>query len=187
MANTVVRLFRKLNFYTIKKGIRYLRHFGVKEFLIRLRDRIEPEEVPYEPWYEQHRASEQTLERQWEHKWKNPVLISIAVPLYRTPLPYLEQMVESVKAQSYPYWELCLVNGSPEDEELAAALAVLSGDEGTAGMNTLRPGAKEPQSAVKESRPGARELSSEAKGIRSAAKKSKSAKYGPLARLSGEK
>ncbi|MCD7955384.1 MAG: glycosyltransferase family 2 protein [Lachnospiraceae bacterium] len=113
----------------ISKGIKYLRHFGVKEFFIRLSDRIEPEEVPYGPWYEQHKAGEQELTRQRSQKWAHPVRISIAVPLYRTPLPYLEQMVDSVKQQTYPYWELCLANGSPEDEALREAVAAYAAQD----------------------------------------------------------
>ncbi|MCD7745278.1 MAG: glycosyltransferase family 2 protein [Lachnospiraceae bacterium] len=128
MANSVIRLIKKLNFYNISKGLKYLKHFGVKEFFIRLSDRIEPDEVPYEPWYEKHRASEQELERQRARKWKDPVRISIAVPLYHTPLNFLEQMVDSVRAQTYPYWELCLANGSPEDQKLGERLAALSED-----------------------------------------------------------
>ena len=40
---------RKITPYNILKGIRYLKHFGPKEFMIRLRERMEPEEVPYGP------------------------------------------------------------------------------------------------------------------------------------------
>ncbi|MCD7715616.1 MAG: glycosyltransferase family 2 protein [Lachnospiraceae bacterium] len=126
---TLIRFLKKLNFYNISKGLKYLRHFGVKEFLIRLSDRVEPDEVPYEPWYEKHRASGEELRKQRQRKWKDPVLISIAVPLFRTPPAFLEQMIDSVKAQSYPYWELCLANGSPKDAELAAALARYQDDD----------------------------------------------------------
>ena len=42
-----LRLIRKLKPYNIQKGLRYLKHYGVKEFLIRLSERMEPEEVPY--------------------------------------------------------------------------------------------------------------------------------------------
>ena len=52
--NKFGNLIRKINLYNIQKGLKYLKHFGLKEFLIRLSDRIEPEEVPYGPWYEQH-------------------------------------------------------------------------------------------------------------------------------------
>lgn len=113
---------RKLTLYNIHKGIRYLRHFGFREFMIRLSDRLEPEEVPYAPWYEKHRASKEQLTAQARQNWKHPVTFSIAVPVYRTPLEYLRQMIESVQAQTYPHWELCIANGSPEDEVLRREL-----------------------------------------------------------------
>ena len=45
---------KKLSPYMVLKGIRYLKHFGWKEFWIRLSERMEPEEVPYGPWYENY-------------------------------------------------------------------------------------------------------------------------------------
>ena len=41
-----LRFIRKLKPYNIQKGLRYLKHYGPKEFLIRLSERMEPEEVP---------------------------------------------------------------------------------------------------------------------------------------------
>ena len=41
------RLVKKLSPYTVQKGLRYLKHYGLKEFWIRLHERFEPEEVPY--------------------------------------------------------------------------------------------------------------------------------------------
>ncbi len=119
---------RKIDWYTIKKGFLYLRHFGIKEFFNRLRDRMEPEEVPYGPWYENHRADDKTLKDQRKKKWEDPVLISIAVPLYHTKKEDLDQMIDSVKEQTYPHWELCLADGSPEDAELTAVLKAYEGD-----------------------------------------------------------
>lgn len=121
--NRATNFLKKLSPYNIRKGIKYLKHFGVKEFLIRLSDRIEPDEVPYGPWYEQHRATQKELLAQSACKWKNPAAISIAVPLYRTPEKYLREMIESVRAQTYPHWQLCLANGSPEDETLSRILS----------------------------------------------------------------
>ena len=40
------RLLKKLSPYTVQKGLRYLKHYGLKEFWIRLHERFEPEEVP---------------------------------------------------------------------------------------------------------------------------------------------
>lgn len=59
MANKASNFLKKLNPYNIQKGLRYLKHFGVKEFFVRLSDRLEPEEVPYGPWFAGHRATEE--------------------------------------------------------------------------------------------------------------------------------
>lgn len=53
---------------------------------------------------------------------------SIIVPLFRTPLHFLRDMVGSVQGQLYRNWELLLLNASPEDKELAAALDALDDD-----------------------------------------------------------
>ena len=55
------RMLKKLNPYTIKKGLRYFKHYGPKEFWIRLHERFEPEEVPYGPWYEAYIPSVSSL------------------------------------------------------------------------------------------------------------------------------
>lgn len=41
-----------------------------------------------------------------------PVRISILVPLYNTPDIFLREMLDSVLAQTYENWELCLADGS---------------------------------------------------------------------------
>ena len=58
------KVLKKLSPYTIQKGFRYLKHYGPKEFWIRLHERFEPEDVPYGPWYEVYIPDEETLEKQ---------------------------------------------------------------------------------------------------------------------------
>lgn len=50
------------------------------------------------------------LER--ETAFDKPVRISILVPLYNTPEGFLREMLDSVLAQTYENWELCLADGS---------------------------------------------------------------------------
>lgn len=50
------------------------------------------------------------LER--ETVFDRPVRISILVPLYNTPDVFLREMLDSVLAQTYENWELCLADGS---------------------------------------------------------------------------
>ena len=55
--------------------------------------------------------------RQKETKFDRMVTISILVPLYNTPLNFLNEMIESVLAQTYQNWELCLADGSDHDHD----------------------------------------------------------------------
>ncbi len=41
--------------------------------------------------------------------------ISVLVPLYNTPGKFLEEMIRSVRVQTYRNWELCLADGSDEN------------------------------------------------------------------------
>lgn len=116
------KILKKLSPYTIQKGFRYLKHYGIKEFWIRLHERFEPEEVPYGPWYEAYVPDEETLNRQRKRKFLNAPLISVVVPAYHTPPLFLRQMLDSLIAQTYGGWELCIANGSPDDKEMEAVL-----------------------------------------------------------------
>ena len=67
--------------------------------------------------YEKHcRPSRQELRRQERENFPRKPLFSIVVPLYRTPQKYLKELVDSVLAQSYGNWQLCLADGSPDRE-----------------------------------------------------------------------
>lgn len=109
------QIFKRITPYNIKKGIRYLKHYGVRGFYARLLERFEEREVEYQEWYEKNKPSEEELARQRKKKWKEPVTISVLVPAYRTPEAFLRQMIESVLNQTYPYLELCIADGSGEN------------------------------------------------------------------------
>lgn len=68
----------------------------------------------YPQWIIEHEPDAQALARQAEaarHFAYQP-LISILTPVYNTDRRMLVDMIESVRSQTYPYWELCLVDGS---------------------------------------------------------------------------
>ena len=82
----------------------------------------------YEQWFQAHRATDAELARQRaesEGMAERPVF-SFIVPLYKTPLDYLEVMARSVLDQTYPALQLVLVNASPELPELSEAAAALA-------------------------------------------------------------
>lgn len=49
-------------------------------------------------------------------------LMSIVTPAFRTPPRLLREMLGSVLAQTYPNWELVLVNASPDDADMRSVL-----------------------------------------------------------------
>ena len=70
----------------------------------------------YEAWLARHKADKRVLRRQKHAPFAQKPLISIVIPLYCTPLPYLKELIESVRRQSYENWQLCLADGSPDDK-----------------------------------------------------------------------
>lgn len=120
--NRWLHYIKKLKPYNIQKGFRYLKHYGPREFWVRLRERMEPEEVPYGPWFEKHQPAQEELEKQRKKRWDYSPKISVVVPAYRTPALFLEQMISSLEGQTYGNWELCIANASPEDGQMKTVL-----------------------------------------------------------------
>lgn len=97
----------------VRKGYRYLKMHGMKQFVVRLGERFSERDMGYETWFALNRATEEELERQRKTVFEHPIKISVAVPVYKTPEKFLRAMIESVTAQTYPFWELCIVDASP--------------------------------------------------------------------------
>ena len=72
--------------------------------VLQLRQRLPGSARPRYGWRE--------LRRMRSTVFRDPPRISLLVPLYRTPRRYLRAMIRSVRRQVYPYWELCLADGS---------------------------------------------------------------------------
>ncbi len=53
--------------------------------------------------------------RREEESFPDGPLISILTPLYNTPPRFLEELLDSVQAQTYSNWELCLADGSDDE------------------------------------------------------------------------
>ena len=61
--------------------------------------------------------------RKEQEAWKpsSKIYFSILVPLYNTPVVFLKEMIQSVQAQTYADWELCLADGSDDQHADVAA------------------------------------------------------------------
>lgn len=54
--------------------------------------------------------------------WPQQPLVSVLMPTYNSPLPYLKEAIESVQAQVYPHWELCIADDASTQPEVKAYL-----------------------------------------------------------------
>ena len=81
--------------------------------------------IKYDDWLPKHLRTEEELEEQRKHEFEWNPKISIVVPLYRSNETYLKALVNSVRAQTYSNWELCLSDGSGADTPLRKILADL--------------------------------------------------------------
>ena len=72
----------------------------------------------YNEWFLKRRVSKLRLFIQGKHRFDINPKYSIVVPLYNTPIEFLDDMVQSVLGQSYKNFELILVNASPDNDEL---------------------------------------------------------------------
>ena len=70
----------------------------------------------YQAWLKEHSASEDDLELQRHTTLPKQPLISILVPTWNTPEKFLREMIDSVIAQTYPNWELCIADASVSDQ-----------------------------------------------------------------------
>lgn len=121
-----LKIVKRLSPYNIKKGLLYMKHFGPKEFWIRLTERFQADDVDYEEWYKNHKPTMEELQSQREAKFDYEPMISILVPVYNTPEEFLKQMIQSVRKQTYDNWELCIANANPANETVAEILRISS-------------------------------------------------------------
>ena len=56
-------------------------------------------------------------------------LLTVIVPVYNTEAPYLEKCVRSVITQSYPHWELLLVDDGSTSHDIPERLRLLAAEE----------------------------------------------------------
>lgn len=108
----IKRPLRKIKFLAlVRKGIRCYRENGFKytwkKFKEKISGKTKNQISSLRPLY-----TEEELEAQKQEKFTKNIKFSVVVPLYNTPEKYLIEMIDSVVAQTYSNWELCMADGS---------------------------------------------------------------------------
>jgi GT2 family glycosyltransferase len=92
--------------------------------------------VSDEPAYQAWLASRFPSRSDLEHLRKAALglaagpVISVVMPVYDPPLSFLREAIDSVRAQLYPCWELCLVNDGSTEPAVKEVLAQAVREEG---------------------------------------------------------
>lgn len=108
LKHSLVRIIQKL-----KKMKIYVQNNGIKHTVIRIYEKLLDKDInEYAIWRRRYILSSKMLEQQKAHKFTYAPKISIVVPLYKTNEKYLKELIESIQAQTYSNWELCLSDGS---------------------------------------------------------------------------
>lgn len=98
---------------SIAKTRRYLRRNGLKKTVSAVMERISA------PKYEEFNfvpLTEEEINIMQEYEFVNPAKISILVPAYRTNPIFFRELLDSVVAQIYPYWELVIADASGNND-----------------------------------------------------------------------
>ena len=101
------------------KGLQYIRTYGIAGFMKKLVKKIEAQKNrpdSYEKWLAQNQLSEAELDAQRRKRFSYAPLISIVIPLYNTPISYLDELLASIIGQTYGNFQLCLADGSDNEK-----------------------------------------------------------------------
>ena len=102
-----------LNVTNLKKTYYYLKRNGIKNTVGAALERVQ---ARYYADYTYVCPTEEQLNYQRNTVWKDFVTFSIVVPAYETKPQFLHQLIESLQAQTYPKWELILVDASSTNQ-----------------------------------------------------------------------
>lgn len=88
-------------------------------------------EKEYRKWFKRNFPSQKDVDeqRKAQKKFKKRPLISILVPTYNTDLKHLAECLDSVLAQTYDNWELCIADDRSTDPKVRELIGKYAGKD----------------------------------------------------------
>lgn len=106
--------FNKISYYFRRYGfLKTLKKVFKRVFHIKENRKTNQEQ--YKIWITKNESSESKLEEQKNYKFEKNPKISVVVPMYNTDETFFKELVESLKNQTYSNFELCLADGSENE------------------------------------------------------------------------
>lgn len=120
MMNNAIRIWKDEGFLILfQRFIKKINNFRSIASLMEKISSFEDIYFNYQSWIADNEPSMEELieQREKTKRFIETPMISILVPLFNTPIKILESMIQSVIAQTYDNWELCLVEASTLNRE----------------------------------------------------------------------
>lgn len=113
-----------MNMETVHVALDFWKENGLKALILKSKHKLQgiDNDYDYGEWYELTKASEEELKRQRGEAFDYMPKFSIVIPAYKTPERYLKEMLNSILAQTYENWEVCVADGSPRGESIERIL-----------------------------------------------------------------
>ena len=114
-----------MNMETVRVCMDFWKENGFRALVLKSRHKLQgiDNDYDYAEWYELTKPSEEALEAQRAARFEFMPKFSIVIPVYRTPERYLKEMLDSIEAQTYENWEVCVADGSPAGQSLERVLS----------------------------------------------------------------
>jgi GT2 family glycosyltransferase len=96
----------------VYKFLSSIKNEGLKEAVKRIKCFFQRRKYSFES---KHRLIKSEIEIQRATRFSRSIKFSVLVPLFNTPPQFLNEMIISVKEQTYENWELCLADGSDKE------------------------------------------------------------------------
>lgn len=110
------KLWNRLKPEKFGENMEIIRKDGLRTFIEQIKKEVNPQYSNYDAWIRAKELTKNQLreQRKASKDFSYQPLISIVVPLYNTPIPYLKQIIDSIIGQTYENWQLCLADGSTD-------------------------------------------------------------------------
>ena len=111
------KLLALFHWETVEVAWEYFRKHGLRALFKKSVHKIQnmQDDYDYNEWYKKVRITDEELAQQRESAgdFAQQPTFSIVIPVYATPEKFLRRMLDSIRAQTYPKFEVCLVDATP--------------------------------------------------------------------------
>lgn len=111
------KLLALFHWETVEVAWEYFQKHGLRALFKKSVHKIQniQDDYDYNEWYKKIRITDEELAQQRESAgdFAQQPTFSIVIPVYATPEKFLRRMLDSIREQTYPKFEACLVDATP--------------------------------------------------------------------------